>query len=188
MCLLKKIIYGLKQAARSWNNTLHEIILEAKFVQSLNDPCLYFGDIYGKVYYIIVYVDDLILACYTREQINYIQSKLSENFALQNLGDIKQYLGIEIPKDADGNFQLCQSLYIDKTAKEFGLQEAKPVKTPMDLNRGKGGETESLENNTLYHKLIGHLLYISVNTRPDVSAVIRILAQRVSKPTQEDWN
>ena len=71
VCLLKKSIYGLKQAARSWNNTLHEIILEAKFVQSLNDPCLYYGNIYGK------------------EQINYIQ----------NLGDIKQYLGIEISEE-----------------------------------------------------------------------------------------
>lgn len=37
-------------------------------------------------------------------------------------------------------------------------------------------------------KLIGHLLYISVNTRPDVSAAIGILAQKVSKPTYEDWN
>ena len=55
----------------------------------------------------------------------------------------------------------------------------------MDLNYGKGGETESLENNTLYRKLIGHLLYISVNTRPDVSAAISILAQKVSKPAQD---
>ena len=112
-----------------------------------------------------------------KEQINYIQSKLSENFALQNLGDIKHYLVIEISKDADDNFQLCQSLYIDKTAKEFGLQEAKLVKTPMDINYGKGGKTEFLENNTLYRKLFGHLLYISVNTRPDVPAAISILAQ-----------
>ena len=43
--LLKKSIYGLKQAVRSWNNTLHEIILEAKFVQRLNDTCLYYGNI-----------------------------------------------------------------------------------------------------------------------------------------------
>ena len=49
VCVLKKSIYGLKQTARSWNNTLHEIILETKFVQSLNDPCLYYGNIYGKV-------------------------------------------------------------------------------------------------------------------------------------------
>ena len=123
--------------------------MEAKFEQKLNDPCLYCGNIYRNVCYIIVYVDDLVLTCSTTEQKNYIQSKLSENFALQNLGDLKRYLGIEISKDADGNFHLRQSLYIDKTAKEFGLQEARPVKTSMNLSYGKGGETEPLENNTL---------------------------------------
>ena len=100
----------------------------------------------------------------TREQIVYIQSKLSEKFALQNLVDLKQYLGIEISKDAGGNFQLCQSLYMNKIVKEFGLQETNSVKTPMDLTYRKGGETQPLENNTLYPKFIGHSLYISVNT------------------------
>ena len=46
----------------------------------------------------------------------------------------------------------------------------------MDLNYGKGRETESLEKNILHRKLIGHLLYISVNTRSNVSAAISILA------------
>ena len=58
-------------------------------------------------------------------------------------------MGIEISKAGDG-----------KTAKEFGLQEVKPVQTPMDLSYGK---------TRLYIvKLFGCLLYISVNTRPNV--------------------
>lgn len=65
VCLLKKSIYGLKQAARSWNNTLHNILIQAKFQQSYNDPCLYSGMISGSFCYIIVYVDDLIVACPT---------------------------------------------------------------------------------------------------------------------------
>jgi len=32
------------------------------------------------------------------------------------------------------------------------------------------------------------VLYIAVNTRPDISASVTILAQKVTKPTQEDWN
>lgn len=32
------------------------------------------------------------------------------------------------------------------------------------------------------------MLYISVNTRPDISASISILAQKVQQPRQEDWN
>lgn len=39
-----------------------------------------------------------------------------------------------------------------------------------------------------YRKLIGSLLFIAVNTRPDIAECIFILAQKVSAPTQEDWN
>lgn len=40
----------------------------------------------------------------------------------------------------------------------------------------------------MYQKYIGCLLYIAVNSRPDISASISILARRVSNPTQYDWN
>lgn len=43
-----------------------------------------------------------------------------------------------------------------------------------------------LDSNTEYRQLIGKLLYISTNTRPDISAAVGILAQRVSKPRDLD--
>lgn len=39
----------------------------------------------------------------------------------------------------------------------------------------------------MYQKFIGCLLYISVNSRPDICASVSILARRVSDPTQQDW-
>jgi hypothetical protein len=44
-----------------------------------------------------------------------------------------------------------------------------------------------LETNTEFRKLIGMLLYISTNSRPDISAAVGILAQRVSKPRNLDY-
>ena len=44
-----------------------------------------------------------------------------------------------------------------------------------------------LDSNNDYRKLIGMLLYISTNTRPDISAAVGILAQRVSKPRKLDY-
>lgn len=59
----------------------------------------------------------------------------------------------------------------------------------LDMTRKKTNKDEDLLlSNTQYQKLIGCLLYVAVNTRPDISASISILAQRVSKPRQVDWN
>ena len=44
-----------------------------------------------------------------------------------------------------------------------------------------------LESNNEYRKLIGKLLYVSTNTRPDIAASVGILSQKISKPTKTDF-
>lgn len=95
---------------------------------------------------------------------------------------------MEVSNDSYGNFELCQATYIQRIAVEFGLGDAKPAKTPLDVGYGKSDSSKPLETYTKYRRLIGRLLYLSVNTRPDISASVSILAQKVSKPTGEDWN
>lgn len=187
VCLLKKAIYGLKQASRSWNNLLNETLTKAKLKQSVSDPCFYSGYILDQICYIIIYVDDIILACSTTDQIQCIEKILSDSFVMKNLGDIRSYLGIQISKDLYGNYEICQSQYIKRLADEFGLGSCKLSKSPMDINYGKKNNSNLLETNAKYRKLIGHLLYISVNSRPDISASVCFLSQKVSNPSEEDW-
>lgn len=68
-----------------------------------------------------------------------IKKILIAQFEIKDLGQIKHYIGMEVTRDTDGNYELCQSSYIAKIATEFGLQDARPVKTPMELNYGKTG-------------------------------------------------
>lgn len=111
---------------------------------------------------------------------------LSSEFKLQNLGEVKTYLGIQVNKNDDGMFTIDQSVYIIKVLKEFGMQNSRVSDIPLSVNYGKGGDSELLRDNNEY--LIGSLLYISTNTRPDIAASVAILSQQVSAPTQEDWN
>lgn len=66
------------------------------------------------------------------------------------------------------------------------MDNSKDSKYPIDPGYGKS-KSDQLIDNTKYQKLIGSLLYISVNARPDIAASVSILAQKVSAPTQEDW-
>ena len=50
------------------------------------------------------------------------------------------------------------------------------------------GYSDSLADGQQYQSLIGALLYIAVNTRPDIAISTSILGRRVTKPTSADWN
>lgn len=62
VCKLNKNIYGLKQAARVWNKKLNSILIKEGYKQSQVDLCLYTKDISDDKVYIILYVDDIIIA------------------------------------------------------------------------------------------------------------------------------
>ena len=46
--------------------------------------------------YIFVFVDDLLICCEDRQRINNIKSSLMQWFAIEDLGTIGQYIGINI--------------------------------------------------------------------------------------------
>lgn len=178
----------MKQAARSWNTALHKVLIEAGFQQSYNDPCLYSKEIESQFCYVIVYVDDLIVVCPNIKRMKGVECIFKPHFVMHDLGPINYYLGMQVTMDNNENFELNQSAYIMKIVSDSGLQDAKTAKTPMDVGYGESDSSSPLEGNTKYRSLIGRLLYLSVNSRPDISASVSILAQKVSKPTIEDWN
>lgn len=190
VCRLKKSIYGLKQAAKTWNDTIHGMLTKHSFEQSKADPCLYSKNINSEWVYILIYVDDILVASKTLMTINKVKEMLSKEFDIKDLGVINQYLGIEVTKDENGLFHLNQAKYIKKIVNDFGMSTAKTSSVPMLVNYGKSANSNDglLLSNTQYQKLLGSLLYVSVNTRPDISASISILAQKVSQLRQEDWN
>jgi transposase InsO family protein len=184
---LNKSLYGLKQAARVWNQTFNKAMLKENFVQSKFDECLFIYKNKSDVCYAIVHVDDLIFASNSELVINKIALSLNNYFELKCLGDVKNYLGIEISRSNDGVYSVCQTQYIQKIATEFQLEDSKGSKYPLDPGYHKLEDKNMLDSNNQYRKLIGMLLYVSTNTRPDISAAVGILSQRVSKPRILDF-
>lgn len=185
---LKKSIYGLKQAARVWNETLHRVLLQHGCEQSEHDRCLYILKRNDFICYVLIHVDDLLVSSNCQDAIDDLYSSLSKNFELKNLGDAKQYLGINITRNEGGHFAIDQVNYIEKIIQEAGLQEAKSSRFPLDLGYYKNEDDQRLKSNDFYRKLIGMLLYLSTNTRPDIAASVSILSQKVSHPSKYDLN
>jgi len=61
VCLLKKSLYGLKQAGRSWNKKIHDVLVKLGFQRMEADYCVYQFIDKTTVIWLCLYVDDLLL-------------------------------------------------------------------------------------------------------------------------------
>ena len=61
VCKLKRSIYGLKQASRSWNIRFDHAIKSFGFEQNLDEPCVYKRHQDKVVMFLVLYVDDILL-------------------------------------------------------------------------------------------------------------------------------
>lgn len=190
VCKLCRSIYGLKQAARAWNIKINEVLTHQNFLRSKADPCLYTKKLANRWVYMLIYVDD-ILICFEQERDEAeILKKLNQHFDTKDLGNIKNYLGIQIEREEDGSFLLNQRHKIQEIIETFGMEDAKPVKAPMETNYLKemNCQDNPLPTNTQYRKAIGKLLYLTTATRPDIAATVGILCRKVSMSSKKDWN
>jgi hypothetical protein len=68
--------------------------------------------------------------------------------------------------------------------KEYGLTGCKPASSPIDpSNKLSVDVGDPLDNPTVFHRLIGRLLYLT-NTRPNIGFAVQQLSQYVSHPKQ----
>jgi len=92
------------------------------------------------------------------------------------LGELKFFLGLQISQLNDGIF-ISQSKYIKEMLKKFGMEDYKPISTPMTTGCKLSKDDESKEvDQNLYRSMIGRLLYVTAS-RPDVMYAVGPVAR-----------
>ncbi|KAG5868571.1 hypothetical protein JTB14_035038 [Gonioctena quinquepunctata] len=166
---------------------LDEILQKYGIRRGSAEPCLYMKEKEGNKIYILTYVDDVPIACKEQKYIEEIYEQLKNVFQIHCLGNIKYFLGKQVRRQENGIFNICKLTYKNKIFKTFDMTDAKVSNIPLDTGYFKIKEEISLEISEKYRKAIGALLYIAVNTRPDISVSTSILSRKVSQPTERDW-
>lgn len=95
LCKLDKALYGLKQAPvpRAWYSRLSKRLQELGFVSSKADTSLFFYNKKGLVMFLLVYVDDIIVASSSDQAVTVLLKELEKDFAMKDLGDLHYFLG-----------------------------------------------------------------------------------------------
>jgi Reverse transcriptase (RNA-dependent DNA polymerase) len=99
VCKLKKSIYGLKQASRQWYIKFNTIITSFGFKENTIDHCIYQKISGSKFIYLILYVDDILLAANNLSLLYETKKFLSTNFEMKDMEEISYVIGIEIFRD-----------------------------------------------------------------------------------------
>ena len=194
VCKLRKGIYGLKQAARLWNIKFDCFLKNNEYKASNADPCIYYKSVKENdqvsLMIVAVYVDDVILASNNLDILKQEKKKLGNEFKMVDQGEVNFILGMSIKRDREeGILRIDQKAYLQSVLKRFGMDECKPVSSPMETGKvfEKAPKDTQPINLKDYQAAIGSLIYASIGTRPDISYSVGVLSQFMSNPVQEHW-
>ena len=193
VCKLKKYIYGLKQASRQWYYKFHQVVILFSFEMNLADDCIYHKFSESKYFFLVLYVDDLLLATNDIGLLHETKRFLSKKFEMKDLGDASFVLRIQIYRDrSQGILRLSQKSYIDKVLKRFGMQDCKPGDTPVSkgdkfsLCQCPKNDLETKEMQKIPYTLaIGSLMYARVFV--DIAYIVGMLGRYLSNPGLDHW-
>jgi hypothetical protein len=133
VCKLKKALYGLKQAPRAWYSRLDKYLQQAWFIKGSVDKKLYIKVSQGNILLIEVYVDDIIFGSDDDRLSQKFAKDMQSEFEMSLLGEISFFMGLQIHQSNQGIF-ISQTKYIREMLKSFGMEDCKPVITPMQTS------------------------------------------------------
>jgi hypothetical protein len=92
---------------------------------------------------------------------------MQNEFEMLLLGELSFFLGLQI-RQSNQRIFISQTKYIREMLKRFGMEDCKPVITPMQTSckLSKDDDSKSTDQRQ-YRSMIGSLLYVTTS-RPDV--------------------
>jgi hypothetical protein len=183
-CLkLLKSLYGLAEAPRLWYKHLFgALINKLGFKQSKLDPCLLYKD--GIM--LIVFVDDCGIAYDDPNKLKkFVADLRKHNFDLTEEGSFTKFLGIQFDTTKDNKIVMTQKGLIQRIIETTKLQDCNPNATPCpQVGLGSDPEGLPMKEQWSYRSVIGMMLYLTTNTRPDIAFAVSQVACFSNNPKQ----
>ncbi|CAI7781694.1 unnamed protein product [Closterium sp. NIES-53] len=159
---LRRPVYGLRQAPREWHDTLRTTLAALGFAPATADSSLFLRtDTSLPLFYVLVYIHDLVFATADTEALTLVQSELQKRHTCTDLGELRSYLGLQITRNkARRTITLTQSHMVHQVLQRFGFLFSSPQPTPLSTHHSLTDPPldESIELNGPYPELVGCLI------------------------------
>nr|CAE02229.2 OSJNBb0015C06.7 [Oryza sativa Japonica Group] len=150
---------------------------------------------YVSPIYLLLYVDDMLIAAKSKEEISTLKKQLSSEFHIKDLGAAKKILDMEITRDRNsGLLFLSQQSYIKNVLQRFNMHDTKPVSTPTALHFKSSAlqcastdEDVEYMSRVPYSSAVGSLMFGMVCSRPDLSHAMSLVSRYMANPDKEHW-
>jgi hypothetical protein len=120
---LELALYGHPEAAKLFNDFLHNKMTSMNYVQSDIDPCLYIKREKGTFLYLLVHVDDIAAFADSEDTIHRVFVKdMKSGFKVGAEGPLVRFIGLEIGRPEPGVITVSQQMYIKNILKRFNVE------------------------------------------------------------------
>nr|GEW81584.1 putative ribonuclease H-like domain-containing protein [Tanacetum cinerariifolium] len=161
---LKKVLYGLKQASRSWYDELSTFLLQNGFSKGIIDLTLFTRRFDDEILVVQVYVDDIIFGSTNPRYATLFSDLMKSRFEMSMMGEMMFFLGLQVDQSPSGIF-INQSNYVNEILKKYGLAPCDIIGTPMDIeDKLDLDQIKTPVDATKYHSMISSLM----SSRPDI--------------------
>jgi hypothetical protein len=181
-CVLKlnKSLYGMSDAPLMFFELLKKNLLGVGFKQFPHiDPCLFVH----KKAICLTYVDDCLWFGKDGAALDALIDEMKKRMNLTvESNDVSNFLGIQFTRQGN-TIELKQTGLIQKIIEATGMQEANGKSTPADPKTlGKDPDGKPFNEQWSYASVVGMLLYLSGNSRPDIAFAVNQAARFTHDP------
>jgi hypothetical protein len=194
-CRLKKIHLWLEASSRQWYLKFYKIIRTFGFTENVVDNCIYVKFKGSRFTILVLYMDDILLACSNKDMLHETKNFPSSKFDMKDLGEDSYVLGIEIHQyRSKGVLGLSQKAYFERVLKKYNMHKCSGSPAPL-VKGDKFGtfqcpmnqiETDQMKS-VPYASAVGSILYAKVCTHPDLAFITGMLGRFQSNPGLDHW-
>jgi hypothetical protein len=180
-----KALYGLQESAKLWYNTLGLALVNMGFKRSNHDHALYFKESTKGFVFILVYVDDMLVAG-DKDDVVSTKKSLEQEYAMQSSGLSPKsfdYVGVRVEySEEEHAFRVSQPGMVKEITADVTTTEV----LPCDVKLHQEIDDTLFKDVTKFRSELMKISYIT-KTRPDIKVAVGYLSTKMQSPTNGDW-